>query len=69
MIGEIDQDGNGCITFNEFVTLMTNVYFYILLQSHSDLVILILSNHLRDNKLISSFGKETAISVFGVINS
>ena len=23
MIGEIDQDGNGCITFNEFVTLMT----------------------------------------------
>lgn len=23
MIGEIDQDGNGCITFNEFVALMT----------------------------------------------
>ena len=23
MIGEVDQDGNGCITFNEFVWLMT----------------------------------------------
>ena len=23
LIGEIDQDGNGCITFNEFVWLMT----------------------------------------------
>ena len=27
MIGEIDQDGNGCISFNEFLYLMTkNVY-------------------------------------------
>ena len=23
MIGEIDQDGNGCISFNEFLYLMT----------------------------------------------
>ena len=23
LIGEVDQDGNGCITFNEFVWLMT----------------------------------------------
>ena len=23
MIREIDQDGNGCVTFNEFVSLMT----------------------------------------------
>ena len=26
LIGEVDQDGNGCITFNEFVWLMTRLH-------------------------------------------
>ena len=30
LIGEVDQDGNGCITFNEFVWLMTRSPSYIL---------------------------------------
>ena len=29
LIGEVDQDGNGCITFNEFVWLMTRSPSYI----------------------------------------
>ena len=36
LIGEVDQDGNGCITFNEFVWLMTRWVFVSSVLSDSD---------------------------------
>ena len=35
MINEIDQDGNGAITFDEFVWLMTRYQYFVWLKIHS----------------------------------